>query len=86
MSTLCTDCVDGEIGLFGGSNYLEGRVEICINGVWGFVCDDGWNDVAAGVVCRQLGHTHEGMCLSIITAEVIVLEKEGPILLENYVR
>ena len=54
------DCVDGEIGLFGGNSYLEGRVEICVDNVWGSVCDDGWNDVGAGVVCRQLGYIYAG--------------------------
>ncbi|XP_063166233.1 neurotrypsin isoform X3 [Candoia aspera] len=46
------------IRLMDGENKKEGRVEIYINGQWGTICDDGWSDKDAAVVCRQLGYKY----------------------------
>ena len=46
---------DADIRLDNDSNEHEGRVEIMYQGIWGTICDDGWNDIDATVVCRELG-------------------------------
>ncbi|XP_052092019.1 deleted in malignant brain tumors 1 protein-like isoform X1 [Mytilus californianus] len=47
-----------------GSSGSQGRVEITRNGVTGTVCDDRFDDLAAAVVCRQLGFQNGGVAVT----------------------
>uniref|UniRef100_A0AAQ5ZEB4 Neurotrypsin n=1 Tax=Amphiprion ocellaris TaxID=80972 RepID=A0AAQ5ZEB4_AMPOC len=67
------------VRLVAGESRKEGRVEVFINGQWGSVCDDGWNDVNAAVVCRQLGFIGAAKARSM----AYFGEGRGPIHLDN---
>ncbi|XP_028280013.1 neurotrypsin isoform X2 [Parambassis ranga] len=67
------------VRLVAGETRKEGRVEVFLNGQWGSVCDDGWNDVSAAVVCRQLGFTGMAKARSM----AYFGEGRGPIHLDN---
>ena len=53
-------CSSGAIRLTGGRVPNEGRVEVCVSGQWGTVCDDSFGTVDIRVVCRQLGFSIVG--------------------------
>ena len=49
-------CDEAALRLVGARSAHCGRVEICHNNMWGTICDDGWDDREATVVCKQLGY------------------------------
>ena len=52
-----SNCSDGELRLSGAALTNQGRLEVCVNGAWGSVCDSQgvFTTDEATVACRQLG-------------------------------
>ena len=65
--TVPDKCVTGEARLVGGSVKSEGRVEVCINSVWGSVCNESnkWWSWNTKVLCKQLGHQELGVFIDV---------------------
>ena len=46
-------------------------MEVCVNEVWGSVCDSGWDRTDAHIICQQLGHPELGMEAQIYAIVII---------------
>uniref|UniRef100_A0A1X7THR0 Receptor protein-tyrosine kinase n=1 Tax=Amphimedon queenslandica TaxID=400682 RepID=A0A1X7THR0_AMPQE len=82
QASLRCGCSHGQVHLVNGSGPNVGRLEICINGDWGTVCDDMWSHTNAQVVCRQLGYSTDG---AVFLEKAFFGAGNGSILLDDVV-
>eukprot|EP00731_Ephydatia_muelleri_P039032 Em1059g1a len=86
LSILCTpvsvslNCSTGDVKLVGGQT--DGRVEVCLGGQWGTVCDDSWTDNSARVVCKQLGLPSD-YAVTVASSSAKYGSVQGPIALSR---
>ena len=75
VNSLVSQCVDGAVRLVNKSsvNPIEGRVEVCINNIWGSVCNRGFNAREAEVICRQINNTFEGIKSILLIMIILVM-------------
>ena len=67
------NCTYGDVRLVGGSNRTSGRVEVCANNLWGTICDDGWDNIDAKIVCRMLNFSSSGKYIYFIYSVIVLL-------------
>lgn len=66
MFLVYTDvCNNGDVRLCDSADYcgpdvIEGRIEFCLNEVWGTICSNSWSVSDAKVACIQLGFSING--------------------------
>ena len=54
-------CTNNAIRLRDSTTPTNGRLQVCVNGMWKTICSDElWDDHDATVVCRQLGFAPHG--------------------------
>ena len=70
------DCRDGDVRLVNESSYnaTEGRVEFCVGGLWGTVCDYEWSEADAAAVCKQLGLNAPGIILVLVQQVPLIID------------
>jgi hypothetical protein len=88
VPTPTSPCYDGQL-LFENttSSYTDdgyyvygGRVEVCYNGTYGPVCDEGWTDNDAAVVCMNMGYNSPYYRHEATRGMVFGLSDETPVL------
>lgn len=63
-------CTDRDVRLVGAMYTFEGRVEICVEGIWGTICRHLWDSNDAMVVCRQLNLPTDGTYITYCLAHL----------------
>lgn len=62
------------VRLINGTHTYEGSVQVLYNGTWGLICDNGWSDAEAQVVCSMLGY--DRLMDFLITCDMLVMLKK----------
>ena len=77
-NVIFSNCSNATMRIVDGPSQLEGRLEVCLNNVWGTICGRyNWDSYDAAVACRQLGHQPTGEEDFTLTLVVLFLISQG---------
>ncbi|CAC5424581.1 unnamed protein product [Mytilus coruscus] len=68
----------GQLRIIDGAQEHEGRLEIYLNGAWGTVCDDYFDDIDATVACYDLGY-----CSGQVVSSNLIVNGLGTIWIDD---
>ena len=80
MATTLENIQNGELCLANGVTKYEGRVEVYRNSEWTLLCNDGWDELDARVVCRQLNY----IFTSIQVKSILLYFRISIVIIINY--
>ena len=69
------NCTDYDIQLVGGASPNEGKVLMCLNGVWGTLCDETFSKTDAQIVCYDAGYS--GGMKYLYYVHILILNNVG---------
>ena len=67
-----TLCFKEETIRLSNQDSKKGRIEICLNGYWGTVCSNGWDERDALVACKQAGYQSLSKLIIIIIILILM--------------
>lgn len=76
MNTAQDNCTDYHVRLVGGTTANEGRVQICLNNVWGTFCyRESYSsyNVDANIICKAVGYDTGRLSIACIIVIIILL-------------
>ncbi len=71
-----SNCSDYDIDLVNGLSKNEGKLLMCLNGVWGAFCDNSLGSSEANVICQQLGYQigiYKALSNNINLSKIIII-------------
>lgn len=81
-------CEDGSIRLSDTTVDSEGRLDLCVDRIWGSVLSDHFNHLDGRVACSQLGYSSDGKSnirktFSLILITLFIIMKESSVVVKS---